>query len=284
MSNQNYQHTLVGAMGDPISENPSGLMMEAAFKALELSWRYQLLSVDAANLKNAMLGMRGMNFVGMNFTIPHKVAVLEHLDEIAEDAAIIGAVNTVHRKGDKLIGENTDGKGFLRALEDAKVAPNVNHVVILGAGGAARAMGVELALAGAKTITIINRSQERGETLAKLLNEKTPCTAMFSLWQSKHEIPSTANLVINATSIGLYPNINDLADINYDSLNSDMLVCDVIPNPPHTRFLQEAQKRGAKTLDGLAMLVYQGAIAFKLWTGQDAPTDVMHKALQDAFS
>ena len=196
----------------------------------------------------------------------------------------MGAVNTVRRDGDRLIGENTDGKGFLRSVrEDAGLDPQGKRVVFLGAGGAARAMTVELALAGAEHITVVNRSAERGKALAQLLNEQTPTQASFVAWGETYAIPEGVDVVVNSTSIGLYPNINDKPNIDYDTISSAMVVCDVIPNPPRTPFLVEAEKRGAKTLDGLGMLVGQGAIGLKMWTGRDAPVSVMREALEEVF-
>jgi shikimate dehydrogenase len=213
------------------------------------------------------------------------VEILNYLDEIAPDAALIGAVNTVRRDGEKLIGENTDGKGFLQALtQDAKLDPSGIRAVVLGAGGAARAITVELALAGVQQITVVNRTAERGQTLVNLLNDKTPTSARFVLWNETYAIPADTDVVVNATSIGLYPNIDDKPDIDGNTIRPNMTVCDVIPNPPFTLFLKEAGARGAKTLDGLGLLVYQGAIGFKMWTGREAPVDVMHQALQAVFS
>ena len=278
------RHDLVGAFGDPIDENPTGVMMEPAFAAAGLNWRYQLLHVGAADLPAAVAGARALGFRGFNLTIPHKVAVLEHLDAVAPDAALMGAVNTVRREGDRLIGENTDGKGFLRSIrEDAGVDPGGKFVVFLGAGGAARAMTVELALAGIGHITIVNRSLERGIELVKLLNEKTPARAQFVPWIDTYRVPPGTNLVVNATSIGLYPNTSDIPAVDMTSIAPDTLVCDVIPNPPNTGFLAAAQARGARTLNGLGMLVHQGAVAFKLWTGIDADEQVMRDALERFF-
>ena len=279
-----YKHELTGAVGYPIRENPTGIMLEAAYKAMGLHWRYQLLEVPEAALAEAVDAIRVLGFVGMNFTIPHKVNVLKHIDEVSKEAEIIGAVNTVWRKGKKLIGENTDGKGFVRALEEANVSPAAHHAVILGAGGAARAISVELALAGTKVITIVNRSEERGMALVDRLNEKTKTRAEFVQWRSDYSVPEDTDILVNATSIGLYPEVTDKPDLVYDSIKKTMVVCDVIPNPPNTLFLQEAHTRGAKTLDGLGMLVYQGAIAVKLWSGQDPPTDVMKAELERLFS
>jgi shikimate dehydrogenase len=196
----------------------------------------------------------------------------------------MGAVNTVVRVGEKLIGENTDGKGFMHALtHDAKVNPKGKKVLVLGSGGAARSITVELALAGAQQVTIVNRSSKRGEVLTELLNSKTPTKANFIQWQGQYSIPKDTDILVNATSIGLFPNVHEKPDINYASISSEMVVCDVI-HTPMTPFLKEAQDRGAKIVDGLGMLVYQGAIGFKLWTGLDAPVEAMYKALSKAFN
>jgi shikimate dehydrogenase len=280
----NYQAELVGVFGQPVAENPTIVMQEAAFKAAGLNFRYLNLEVASEDLSTAMKGLRAMNFRGINCTIPHKVAVLKYLDEIAEDAKLIGAVNTIVNDGGKLIGANTDGKGFLRSLkEDARVNPRGKRVVILGAGGAARAIAVELALAGASAITIVNRSAARAKPLVKLLNTRTAAKASFILWNKPFVVSENTDILVNATSIGLYPKVKEKPQLNYDSIKAKMVVCDVIPNPPDTPFLQEARKRGAKTLDGLGMLVYQGAIGFKLWTGKKASVEVMRKALEEAF-
>lgn len=285
MSEPNYMENITGVFGFPVAENPTGVMQNAAFKALGLNWRYLNFEVTAANLGNAVLGMRAMhNFRGVNCTIPHKVAVLQYLDAIAPSAQVIGAVNTVRREGDQLIGENTDGKGFMRALgDDADIDAAGTHAVILGAGGAARAIAVELALAGARQITIVNRSKERGETLVRLLSEKTPAQAEFIPCPDAYRVPDGADLLINATSIGLFPNVEETPAIDFESITPGMVVCDVIPNPPSTPFLRRAAERGATTLDGLGMLVYQGAIAFKMWTGHEPSVEVMHAALAAEF-
>ena len=279
----NYKAELVGVFGHPVSENPTIVMQEAAFNALNLNWRYLTIEVLPEDLGNAIKGLRAFNMRGINLTIPHKVEVLKYLDEVSPAAKLMGAVNTVVNIDNKLIGENTDGKGFMQALTvDAKVNPKGKKVVVLGAGGAARAITVELALAGVERITIVNRSKTRGEILTELLNSKTSAKTNFHIWEGIYSIPSDTDIFINATSIGLFPNINDKPEVDYQSVNANMLVCDVI-HTPMTPFLAEAQKRGAKILDGLGMLVYQGAIGFKIWTGIDAPVEVMHEALSKAF-
>ena len=279
----NYKADLVGVFGHPVSENPTIVMQEAAFNALNLNWRYLTIEVLPEDLENAIKGLRAFNMRGINLTIPHKVEVLKYLDEVSPAAKLMGAVNTVVNIDNKLIGENTDGKGFMQALTvNAKVNPKGKKVVVLGAGGAARAITVELALAGVERITIVNRSKARGEILTELLNSKTSAKTDFQIWEGKYSIAPDTDIFINATSIGLFPNINDKPEVDYQSINSNMLVCDVI-HTPMTPFLAEAQQRGAKILDGLGMLVYQGAIGFKIWTGIDAPVDVMHQALSKAF-
>lgn len=280
----NYKAELVGVFGFPVAENPTIVMQEAAFQALNLNWRYLTIEVRPEHLADAMIGLRAFNMRGINLTIPHKVAVMQYLDDVSPDARLIGAVNTVRRQGERLIGENTDGKGFLVSLKsEAKVDPAGKSVVVLGAGGAARAITVELALAGAAKITVVNRSAERGLTLVDQLNQKTPAQASFVSWQGVYSIPAGADILVNATSIGLYPDVTASPQINYEDISPSMVVCDVIPNPPRTPFLAQAEARGAKTLDGLGMLVAQGAIGFKMWTGENAPEHVMRQALSEAF-
>jgi len=280
----NYKAELVGVFGFPVAENPTGVMQDAAFAALGLNWRYLTLEVQPATLAAAMSGLRAMDFQGINLTIPHKVEVLKYLDAVAPDAQLIGAVNTVRREGTRYIGENTDGKGFLRGVrEDGQLDPKGKRVVVLGAGGAARAICVELALAGAQSILVLNRTVERGETMVADLRSRTGCEARFLHWHGTQRIPADADILVNATSIGLFPDVDAIPDVNIDALQASALVCDVIPNPPQTPFLAKARARGLRTLDGLSMLVYQGAIGFKMWTGLDAPEQVMKDALNHAF-
>jgi len=275
---------VVGVFGYPVAENPTVVMQEAAFRDRGLNWRYLTIEVLPEDLGDAMKGLRAFNMQGINLTIPHKIAVLQYLDGLSPEAELIGAVNTVVRKDDQLIGHNTDGKGFLRSIrDDAGVDPQGKHVTFLGAGGAARAMAVELALAGAEHITIVNRTPRRGQELASVLAEKTPAEAEFVPWEGKYTVPSEAHILVNATSIGLYPKVEDMPPVEMASIHSDLLVCDVIPNPPRTAFLRAAAARGARTLDGLGMLVYQGAIGFEMWTGVPARVPVMRRSLEEVF-
>jgi shikimate dehydrogenase len=282
----NYKAELVGVLGYPVAENPTGVMQEAAFAAAGLNWRYLTIEVKPEALPDAFRGVRAFGMRGINLTIPHKVAALRVslLDEISPDAAMIGAVNTVRREGDRLIGENTDGKGFLRGVrEEARLDPKGKRIVILGAGGAARAIAVELTLAGAADLTIINRSVERGQTMVRDLVSATGASARFEPWAKTYRVTPDVNILVNATSIGLFPNVDAMPDVSLAVARPDLLVCDVVPNPPETRLIQSARAQGLKVLTGLAMLVYQGAIGFEMWTGHTAPEAVMKDALAQAF-
>jgi shikimate dehydrogenase len=280
---KSYRDELVGVFGTPIDDNPTVIIQEAAFNALSLPFRYLTIEVKPEGLKQAMDGLRAMNFKGINLTMPHKTKVLQYLDFIADDAKLMGAVNTVYVKDGKLYGENTDGKGFLLALKNGGIDLKGKKIVMLGAGGAARAISVELANAGASHIEIVNVGKQRGEELTNLLNEKTSLKATYISWNNEYNIPEDTDILINGTPIGFDPNAEPKPNINYDTIKSNMIVCDVIPNNPHTDFLQEAEQRGCKIFDGLTMLVNQGVLGFKFWTGMDAPADVMTKALKKEF-
>ena len=224
-----------------------------------------------------------MGFAGFNCTIPHKVTVIDHLDGLGESASLMGAVNCVVRRDGKLIGENTDGKGFVESLKEF-TDPAGKSVVMFGAGGAARAIGVEVALAGANKITVVNRSVKRGEELTDLLNEKVPAEAEFVSWDSTYSIPEGTDVVINATSIGLFPDVDARLNFDANTLTSDMVVADVIPNPPQTNLVKDARAKGCKVIDGLGMLVNQGVIGIRYWTGVDPDPKVMRAALEAIFN
>jgi shikimate dehydrogenase len=257
-------------------------MIEAAFRRHGLDWRYIQFEIEPEALGDAVRGMRAMGFRGGNVTTPHKVAIVKHLDRIAESASLMGAVNCVVRRGGELVGENTDGKGFVQSLR-ARTDPAGKKVVLLGAGGAARAIAVELALAGAKSLVIVNRNRERGRDLAELLRTKTSVAVELSPWNGDYQVPGDADVLVNATSIGLYPDVEARVPLDPSTLLPRMVVADVIPNPPETRLLREARARGCAILDGLGMLVNQGVIGFKYWTGIDAEPAVMRRALEDVF-
>src|SRR5690606_33994883 len=184
----------------------------------------------------------------------------------------------------KLIGENTDGKGFLRGVRtDAGMDPKGKRVVMLGAGGAARAIGTELLLAGVSDLLVVNRSVDRGQSMTADLKLGVGGPVRFEPWQGTYRVPGNVDLLVNATSIGLFPDVNVMPDVDLSQAGDGMLVADAVFNPPETRLLAAARERGLPTLDGLSMLVYQGVIGFELWTGRDAPEAVMKAALKEAL-
>ncbi|MDO4867651.1 MAG: shikimate dehydrogenase [Clostridia bacterium] len=281
---KNYRAELVGVLGDPVDGNPTGVMEEAGFEAAGLNWRYITVKVLPGDLDAAMAGVRAFNMRGVNLTMPHKINVLKHMDELSEAARVIGAVNTVVcREDGTMFGENTDGKGFVQSLTDAGVSLKDARVAILGAGGAARSIGVECALAGAKAIAVINRNAERGRSLVQAINAHTPAEAVYLPWNGTAQIPEGTDILINATCVGLHPDVNACPDIDFAGVRPGMVVCDVVFNPVDTPFLKSAAARGARTLDGLGMLVNQGCINYELWTGSKAPRDVMYAKLKSEF-
>lgn len=279
---RSFKQELVCCFGQPVAENPTQYMIESAFRHHGLDWRYLTIEVGPNDLADAVRGLRAMGFRGGNLTIPHKVAVIGHLDRTTESAGLMGAVNCIVREGDELIGENTDGKGFVQSLQEV-TEPAGKKVVLFGAGGAARAIGVELALAGAEQFTIVNRTAERGRELADLLNDRVQVPTTFVPWTGDYDIPEGTDVVINATSIGLFPDVDARIPLNVETLAPGMVVADVIPNPPQTRLVRDATEQGCTVLDGLGMLVNQGVIGFKLWTGVDPDPAVMRAALEEVF-
>lgn len=278
----NFKQELTACFGQPVAENPTQAMVEAAYRHHGLAWRYLTIEVAPAELGDAVRGARAMGFAGFNCTIPHKVAVIPHLDRLGESAAVMGAVNCVVRRGRELVGENTDGLGFVQSLREL-TDPRGKRIVIFGAGGAARAIGVELGLAGAAAVTVVNRSPARGQELAALLADRVGLDARFVPWEGDYRLPPDADVVINATSIGLFPDVDARLALDPATLRPTMIVADVIPNPPRTRLVREAEARGCRVIDGLGMLVNQGVIGIRHWTGIDPDPGVMRRALEAVF-
>jgi shikimate dehydrogenase len=239
------------------------------------------MEVAPEDLAAAVAGARAMGFQGFNLSMPHKVTVIPLLDALGDSARVIGAVNCVVRRDNRLIGENTDGKGFLESLAEV-LPPAGREIVLFGAGGAARAVAVELALAGARKITIVNRSRARGEELVGVLRAQTSSAAEFVEWTGDYAVPATADVVINGTSIGLYDG-EARVSVALDSLRPGLVAADVVFSPPDTAFLREAKARGCTCIDGLGMLVNQGVIGVRHWTGVDPDVPAMRQALAEAL-
>ena len=286
MKEQNYLDSLVGVFGHPAAENPGVVIQEAAFRALGLKlWRFLTIDVDPDKLEDAIKGLKAFKMRGINCTIPHKLNVIPYLDELSESARLIGAVNTIVNTDGWLFGDNTDGKGFMESLQENGVDPKGKKVVILGAGGAARAVSVELSLAGAGSITIVNRPEDAplAKSLMELLNRIIP-NNRFVTWDHTFAVPADTDILVNATSIGLYPNIDDIPNIELDTILPTMFVQDVIPNPAITPFLRAAEKRGARWNTGAGMLVNQAALNIEMWTGLKPDKKIMYQALQEALN
>ena len=277
-----YLSTLVGSFSQGADANPTVVMIEAAFAAGGETARYINCEVTPDDLGDAVRGARAMGWRGFNLSIPHKVTVIDFLDGMGASAELIGAVNCVVRRGDRLIGENTDGRGFVEALRPVLTPAGIDAVV-LGAGGAGRAIAVELGLAGARSVTIVNRDPARGQDLSETVRNGTDAASSWQPWDAPYAVPASAAVLVNATSVGLTPNTDAVPAVDLDSLRPDLVVADVVFNPPQTRLLQESAARGAVTVDGLGMLVEQGVLSVRYWTGIEPDRTVMRTALAQAL-
>ncbi|CAN2170327.1 AroE Shikimate 5-dehydrogenase [Candidatus Nanopelagicaceae bacterium] len=276
----NFLSQLTGCFSTPADGNPTVAIVEAAYAHHKLNFRYINTEVQPKDLADAVAGARAMNWAGFHLSAPHKVEVIKHLDDLGESAKLMGAVNCAVLRDGKLIGENTDGKGFLESLQEVS-DPAGKVVTILGAGGAARAIAIEVALAGANSVNIINRDAQRGKELSELV--KKVCDSNYYPWDSSFAVPTETQILVNATTVGMHGNNDVSLDIDFDSLNSSMVVADVIINPPQTELLTRAAGIGCKTIDGLGMVVNQGVLAIKYWTGVDVDANVMREKLLEVL-
>jgi shikimate dehydrogenase len=273
----------LGIFGWPVAHSKSPQMHEAAARALGIALRYERFAVEPAGLAEAVQEKHRAGIDGYNLTVPHKQAVIELLDEVSPAALAIGAVNTVVRDGERYVGHNTDAPGFVRALEEAGVAIDRRRVSIVGAGGAARAAVVGLADAGAAEITILARRVEQAESLVSSLAAHASCPLQARGLDAAEGCFATTTLLVQATSatLGSNPNAEAFAEaLPIAALPRDAAVADMVYQPLETTVLAAANARGLTTVDGLGMLLHQGAIAFELWTGLQPPLDVMRNALE----
>ena len=276
---------ICGIIGDPVEHSMSPVMHNAAFEALGLDYVYLPFHVQGEELKEAINGIRALNIVGLNVTIPHKMAVIPFLDKLDPLAERMGAVNTIASENGELTGYNTDAPGFLQALRAQGIEPDGKSIVILGAGGAAKGISFILAGAGA-SLVILNRTLSRAEELtsqiARYYHRKI--TAMTLNEANLKRAFGRADVLVNTTSVGMVPDV-DRTPVPGNLLDSHLAVSDIVYNPLETRLLREAKAAGARTINGLDMLVWQGALAFEKWTGQKAPFEIMKqvalKALRD---
>lgn len=269
---------LYGIFGYPVEHTFSPGMHNAAFKKLNRDSCYVPFAVAPAALGAAVKAIVPLGICGLNITVPHKEKVIRHLDGLSEEARLIGAVNTIQIAHGKMIGHNTDGRGFIRSLrENAGFVPDGKTFLLIGSGGAARAVGFSLALAGAGKIALYDVDAGKADALARDIRKKTGRDADAVNARSLARAADEAHCLINATPLGLRR--NDPLPLKKELLQKRHLVCDLVYNPPETPFLKAAKERGAGRLPGIGMLLYQGVIAFELWTGVEAPVTVMKKAL-----
>ena len=266
---------LFGVLGDPVSHSLSPVMHNAAFSVLGMDCEYHAFRVSPENLRNAIHGAYALGFGGLNLTIPLKEKALE-IVKPAASAREIGAVNTVDFK-EGIMGYNTDGIGAKMALEGGGVRIKGKKVLLLGAGGAARAIAFQLAKEGT-SVTIANRTIERAERLARDVSKAGRINAQGL--DDLVDLVRDCDILINSTSTGMFPKVSETLATS-DMMHGDLVVFDIVYNPVNTLMLQEARKAGAKTIDGVMMLVYQGAEAFRIWTGRTPPVDVMEKAVRE---
>jgi len=279
---ESFVSQLTGLFASPAAENPTGAIVESAYRHAGVNARYLTCEVAPDGLEAAVRGAVAMGWAGFHCSLPHKIAVVQHLDELAESAELIGAVNCVVIRDGRLIGENTDGQGFLTSLRGT-VEPKGQRIVILGAGGAARAIAFELALAGAGHLLIVSRRREVGEDLARDLRERASADASAAHWHTPFAVPADTQILINATPVGLFPDVQAKPEIDYSTVAAQMIVADIIPNPPRTAFLKEVEARGCVAIDGLGMLVNQAVIAIRRWNGIDADAQMMRETLTEIF-
>ncbi|MDH7602826.1 MAG: shikimate dehydrogenase [Armatimonadota bacterium] len=268
---------VLGVFGHPISHSLSPIIHNAAIEALHIDYIYVPFHVLPEGLGDAVQGIRALQIVGVNVTIPHKERVIEYLDEVDETARTIGSVNTVVNIKGRLKGFSTDGHGFLRSVEAEWGKIDGCRALILGAGGSAKAVAFALAGVGCE-IVIANRTYSRAQELAELLESMGSKVGAIPLErEALAGAVSSADLLVNTTSVGMHPD-TDAVPIPADLIRPGLLVYDLIYNPPRTKLIQEAVAKGAKAINGLKMLVYQGALSFEMWTGIKPPVDVMERA------
>ena len=273
-------------LGYPVSHSMSAIMHNAAFKHMELDYQYELLNIKPENLGEVIKNFRVETFGGANVTIPHKVKIMKYLDEVDAEAKRIGAVNTIIMKGDRLKGYNTDGKGAIRTITETYGPLNGAEIVMLGAGGAARAIGYHISKSAGR-LRILNRNSGRAKKLARYLKSLPECNSSISSFlldnQNLENCIKDADILVNTTPIGMSPNV-EASPVDAKFLHSKLLVFDAVYNPPMTKLLREAETAGAQILPGLRMLVYQGSESFRMWTGLAPPEQLMLQVIKEELN
>lgn len=278
MGQPSFLSMLTGSFAMPAAENPTVAIVEAAYRAAGLDARYLNCEVHPDDLDAAVGGAWAMGWRGFNCSLPHKVAVMSYLDEFAESARLIGAVNCVviGRDG-RATGYNTDGQGFVESLRAVR-DPGGQRFVVLGAGGAARAVAVESALAGAAHVTVMSRDPAPGHAVVDLVRAAGG-QGDWAKWNPGDGVDPDADVVVNTTPVGMFPEVHAVPPIDYSSIGPQMLAADLVVNPVHTRFLDRCAAQGAQTLPGSGMLVNQAVLGIQMWTGVRPDFEIMHNEL-----
>jgi shikimate dehydrogenase len=285
---RNSERALVGLIGWPVEHSISPSMHNAAFREMGIDWHYQLLPTPAEQLESTLAGLEEEGYRGVNVTVPHKQAVIPYLDRVADAVRGIGAVNTIVVSRGELVGHNTDGDGFLQALQEEGLEPQGKRALVLGAGGAARAVVYSLAQAGC-SVTLHNRTAERAQVLAAQMRDLgvgAPVTAVDRIGEITDTDGglSRLDLLVNATALGMSPATSRSPWPEGRPIPRHWAVFDLVYNPKETRLLAQARSSGAQAIGGSGMLVHQGALALELWTGQTPPVDVMRRAAERALA
>lgn len=271
---------VVGIIGDPVKHSLSPLMHNAAFKHLGLDYIYVPYHVPPNSLKNSITGAKALNINGLNVTIPHKTEVIKYIDSLDKPAEMIGAVNTIKFENNKAEGYNTDGIGAVKSIEEVSSIKD-KKVVILGAGGAARAISFQMFIDGAESLIIANRTPENASKLQNDLIEKLNAhVKTVDLGEELKKELEDADILINTTPIGMYPNVDQKSVVKAEMMCEDLICNDIVYNPLKTGLLKEAEKAGAKTISGIKMLIYQGIESFKIWTGVYPPLEIFENAIK----
>lgn len=277
--------TFLGLLGTPVKHSKSPAIHNCSFEALGLDYVYLAFEVEKEKLEETLTSLKVLGAKGGNITMPLKEAVIKYLDEISEEARIIGSVNTINidEKG-KITGYNTDGKGFIKSLEEKGIEFKGKKVVIVGAGGAAKSIAIQLAYDGVDELVVFNRTLENAKAIADNINKNIPkCKGRAELMDEKklvYEIEDST-ILINCTSLGMKNSLDKAILSSPDQLPKDIFVADIIYDPDQTKLLKLAEQAGVKHMNGLMMLIWQGAIAFKIWTGLDMPVELIKKELFD---
>jgi shikimate dehydrogenase len=273
---------MTGMLGHPVAENPIDRMFDAVYAHYGLPWQFWKNDIaNAADLALAVQALRPLGYRGVGITVPYKVAVIPLLDEVDGDVKAIGAANYLTIEGGRLIGHNNDGKGVVKAIE--KITPLAGQrVVMLGAGGAGRAMAVELAWAGAAHLTLVTRRQEQGEEVAATVTRASGVPAVWQPWQGEVAVPGGTTLLMNATHLGCAPELEPVP-LQWATLDPTCTVVDVITNPRITPFLATARERGCPVVDGVEMLVQLAMQIFQRWTGVTPEEAVFQRAVAEAL-